>query len=124
MEPLLHGMNLPAEDRELRRMAGRGLETWSGLDMRHLAAFEAVAQERSFHRAARRLRYAQSTISHQIATLERIIGRRLIERGAGPQPVRLTDSGAPLLPHVVAIRRSLEAARVAMHEAEDSPASS
>src|SRR3954451_12100637 len=121
MEPLLHGMNLPAEDRELRRMAGRGLETWSGLDMRHLAAFEAVPQEGSFHRAARRLRYAQSTISHQIATLERIIGKRLIERGAGPQPVRLTPTGATLLPHVVAIRRSLEEARLAMAD-ESEPA--
>jgi DNA-binding transcriptional LysR family regulator len=89
MEPLLLGMN-------------RGFDTWNGLDVRHLAAFEAVAEEGSFHRAARRLRYAQSTISHQIATLERIIGKRLIERGAGPQPVRLTATGATPLPHVEA----------------------
>jgi molybdate transport repressor ModE-like protein len=115
MEPLLHGMNLPAGDRDPRlHLRGSGFDTWNGLDVRHLAAFEAVAQEGSFHRAARRLRYAQSTISHQIATLERIIGKRLIERGAGPQPVRLTPTGATLLPHVVAIRRSLEEARLAM----------
>ena len=78
-----------------------------------------MATERSFHRAARRLRYAQSTISHQIATLERIIGKRLIERGAGPQPVRLTPSGASLLPHVMAIRRCLEDAQLAMRESDE-----
>ena len=87
MEPLLHGMNLPAGDRDPRlHLRGSGFDTWNGLDVRHLAAFEAVAQEGSFHRAARRLRYAQSTISHQIATLERIIGKRLIELAGRREP--------------------------------------
>jgi DNA-binding transcriptional LysR family regulator len=122
VEPLLHAMNLAPRDRNPGGLSREGFDRWNGLDVRHLAAFEAVATERSFHRAARRLRYAQSTISHQIASLERIIGTRLIERGAGPQPVRLTASGASLLPHVVAIRQCLEDARLAMSEAPDDTA--
>src|SRR3954452_18510046 len=99
MEPLLHGMNLPAGDRNprLQARAAGGFETWNGLDIRHLAAFEAVAQEGSFQRAARPLRYAHSTISHQIATRERIIGKRLMECGSPSQPVSLTATGTSLL---------------------------
>ena len=51
--------------------------------MRHLVAFETVAEERSFTRAARRLGYTQSAVSHQMATLERLVGKQLIERPKG-----------------------------------------
>ena len=62
------------------------------LAMRHLVAFETVAEERSFTRAARRLGYTQSAVSHQMATLERLVGKQLIERPRGTRG-RAPDRG-------------------------------
>ena len=58
-------------------------EPWLGLEFRHLAALQAVADEGSFNGAARRLGYTQSAISQQIASLERIVGLRVVERVHG-----------------------------------------
>jgi molybdenum-dependent DNA-binding transcriptional regulator ModE len=67
---------------------------WTGIELRHFLALEAVASERSFHGAARKLGYTQSAISQQIAALERVVGHKLIERPGGAQPVlRLTRAG-------------------------------
>jgi len=85
-----------------------------GLDLRHLAALEAVARASSFGRAATELGYTQSAVSQQIAQLERIVGQRLIERPGGPRPVSLTDAGRLLLRHADAIVGQLEAARADM----------
>ena len=68
-------------------------DRWMGVEMRHLAALEAVAAAGSFHGAADRLGYTQSAISQQVAALERIVGQRLVERPGGPRPVRLTAAG-------------------------------
>src|SRR4051812_17762969 len=88
-----------------------GANDWLGLELRHLAALEAVADERSFGRAARRLGYTQSAISQQVATLERIVGARVVDRPGGPNPVSLTEAGVLLLRHAQAIGARLEAAR-------------
>jgi DNA-binding transcriptional LysR family regulator len=58
-------------------------DLWSGLDSRHLAAFQAVAHTRSVARAAAQLGYTQPAVSHQLATLERLVGARLVDRGSG-----------------------------------------
>jgi DNA-binding transcriptional LysR family regulator len=86
-------------------------DRWLGVELRHLAALQAIAEERSFGRAARRLGYTQSAVSQQIATLERAVGERLLERPGGPRPVSLTEAGRLLLRHAEAIVARLDAAR-------------
>ena len=85
-------------------------ERWLGIEFRHLAALEAIAQEASFNRAARRLGYTQSAISQQIAALERVVGQRLVNRPGGPSPVGLTPAGELLLRHAETIGARLAAA--------------
>ena len=82
----------------------------SGIEIRHLAALEAVAEEGSFRRAATRLGYVQSAISEQIASLERLVGRRLVERSPGAGGVQLTEGGEVLLGHGRAILARVKAA--------------
>ena len=65
-------------------------DRWLGVELRHLAALQAIAAEGTFGKAARRLGYTQSAVSQQIATLERIVGERLLDRPGGPRPVALT----------------------------------
>jgi len=89
-------------------------DRWHGLDLRHLIALKAIADEGSFGRAAERLGYTQSAISQQIATLERIVGLRLIERPGGPRPISLTEAGRVLLRHADAIQARLLAAKADM----------
>jgi DNA-binding transcriptional LysR family regulator len=84
---------------------------WIGVELRHFLALEAVAQEASFNRAAARLGYTQSAISQQIATLERVVGQKLIERPGGSQPVRLTRAGEIVMEHAHAIGERLSSAQ-------------
>lgn len=96
-------------------------DRWLGIELRHLAALEAVAREGSFGRAADALGYTQSAISQQIATLERIVGERLVERPGGPRRISLTEAGRLLLRHAEAVTARLEAAHadlVALHDGE------
>jgi molybdate transport repressor ModE-like protein len=83
---------------------------WLGVELRHLAALHAVAAEGSFARGARRLGYTQPAVSQQIATLERIVGERLIERSNGSRQLALTDAGRVLLAHAETIVAQLQAA--------------
>ena len=87
---------------------------WLGIDLRHLAALEAVARTRSFGRAARELGYTQSAVSQQIAQLERIVGQQLFNRPGGPRRVEPTEAGLLLLGHADAIVARLDAARADM----------
>jgi len=89
-------------------------DRWLGLDIRHLVALKTIADAGSFGRAAERLGYTQSAISQQIATLERIVGLRLIERPGGPRPISLTEAGRILLRHAEAIQARLLAAEADM----------
>jgi DNA-binding transcriptional LysR family regulator len=86
------------------------LDRWLGIEVRHLAALKAVAEEGSFRGAATRLGYTQSAISQQIATLERVAGAKLVERPGGPRAVFLTDAGRLVLRHAEAIMARLKAA--------------
>jgi DNA-binding transcriptional LysR family regulator len=89
-------------------------DPWLGVEIRHLAALEAVAREGSFGRAAASLGYTQSAVSQQIQMLERIVGERLLERPGGPRAVSLTEAGTLLLRHAEAIVGRLHAAQADM----------
>jgi DNA-binding transcriptional LysR family regulator len=82
----------------------------SQLELRHLVALRAVAEARSFGRAADRLGYTQSAVSQQIAALERVVGTLLFDRPGGPKQVELTSAGEVLLRHAEAILDRVQAA--------------
>jgi DNA-binding transcriptional LysR family regulator len=84
---------------------------WIGVELRHFLALDAVASEASFNRAAAKLGYTQSAISQQIATLERVVGQRLIDRPGGSHPVRLTRAGEIVMEHAHAIGARLASAQ-------------
>lgn len=88
------------------------------MDPRFLRTFAAVVRLASFSDAARELGYTQSAVSQQIATLERIVGLRLIERPGGPRPISLTEAGRILLRHADAIQARLLAAKADMSALE------
>jgi DNA-binding transcriptional LysR family regulator len=69
------------------------------LELRHLVALDAVANEGTFGKAALRLGYTQSAVSQQIAALERLIGGPVFDRPGGPRPVELTPLGKVVLGH-------------------------
>ena len=93
-------------------------DRWLGLDLRHLVALKTIADTGSFGKAAEKLGYTQSAVSQQIATLERIVGMRLIERPGGPRPISLTEAGRILLRHAEAIEARLFAAKADMSALE------
>lgn len=65
------------------------------IELRHLRAFVAVAEELSFSRAADRLYLSQSALSRQISALEKLIGCELLRRST--HRVELTTPGEALL---------------------------
>ncbi|KAB2352302.1 LysR family transcriptional regulator [Actinomadura rudentiformis] len=67
------------------------------VELRHLATMVAIVEEGTFGRAGTRLGYTQSTISQQIAALEKSVGGPVFERPGGPRPVRITPLGAVVL---------------------------
>jgi DNA-binding transcriptional LysR family regulator len=87
------------------------VDQWLGIELRHLASLQAVAEAESFRGAADRLGYSQSAVSQQIATLERAVGAKLIERPGGPRKVFLTEAGTHVLRHAEAIVARVQAVR-------------
>jgi DNA-binding transcriptional LysR family regulator len=84
---------------------------WFGLDLRHLAALRAIAEQGSFKGAAQALGYTPSAISQQITSLERTIGSRVVVREHGRKALGLTDAGVIMLRHLNAIEARLDTAR-------------
>lgn len=90
----------------------------SGLTIRHLRYFEALAQHGHFGRAAEACGVSQPALSIQMKELEEIVGSPLVERGA--RQVRLTGVGEVFLLRVRDILRSLdELASLARSQSED-----
>lgn len=68
----------------------------SAVELRHLRALVALAEERHFGHAARRLHVTQPTLSRTIASLEAVVGTQLVDRSPGR--VDLNPAGRRLLP--------------------------
>ncbi len=66
-----------------------------GIELRHLRAFVAVADELNFGRAAERLYVSQPALSRQIRGLEQLVGCELLRRST--HSVELTLAGEALL---------------------------
>jgi DNA-binding transcriptional LysR family regulator len=88
-----------------------GANGWLRLELRYLAALEAIAATGSFGGAADQLGYTQSAVSQQIAALERLVGHPLIDRPGGRRPVGLTEAGSLLLDHSEAVLARLRMAQ-------------
>jgi DNA-binding transcriptional LysR family regulator len=84
------------------------------MELRQLEYFVAVAHERSFTLAARRLHVVQSAVSAAIASLERDLKVTLFERSA--QRVVLTEAGTALLPEALAVMDAVQGARDVVDE--------
>src|ERR1044072_7627155 len=84
------------------------------MELRQLAYFVAVAEERNFTRAAEREHVAQPGVSAQIRRLERELGQELLDRSG--RSVRLTEAGEAVLPYARGALAALEGARQAVGE--------
>jgi acetyl esterase/lipase len=78
------------------------------IELRHLRAFVAVAQELSFSRAADRLHISQSALSRQIRALEEFLGCELLRRST--HNVELTIAGDALLDRAQKLLEDVDAA--------------
>jgi LysR family transcriptional regulator, benzoate and cis,cis-muconate-responsive activator of ben and cat genes len=79
------------------------------IELRHMRAFVALAEERHFGRAAAQLGIAQPPLSRQIQDLERELGAELVDRGT--RPPALTAAGEAFLEQA---RLALDQARRAV----------
>jgi len=76
------------------------------MELRHLRYFQAVAEDLSFSRAARRLHVAQPALSRAIKQLELILGASVFYRTR--HQVRLTPAGAVLFRETALVLEHLE----------------
>jgi DNA-binding transcriptional LysR family regulator len=87
------------------------------MELRHLRYFVAIAEERSFTRAAERLWVAQPGLSTQIRRLESELGVQLFERH--PRGVVLTETGSVFLERARAALAAADAAGATGRDMED-----
>ena len=87
------------------------------LEMRHLRALLALAEELNFTRAAARLHLTQQALSGQIRQLEERVGARLVERDS--RRVALTPAGTTLCEHARPLLAGVERAVLATRAAGD-----
>jgi acetyl esterase/lipase len=78
------------------------------IELRHLRAFVAVAEELNFGRAAARLYLSQPALSRQVSGLEKLVGCDLLRRST--HLVELTLAGEALLKHAKALLGAVDEA--------------
>lgn len=76
------------------------------MDLRHLRYYQAVAEELSFSKAARRLRIAQPALSRAVQELERDVGVNLIDRNR--RSAQLTPAGTVMLREIGLLLERIE----------------
>ena len=84
------------------------------MEFRQLQTFKAVADYRSFHKAAKAINYAQSTVSAQIMSLETDLGVRLFERLG--RSIVLTEVGEDLYRYASKMLELADTARAELSE--------
>jgi DNA-binding transcriptional LysR family regulator len=84
------------------------------------ASFAAVAEHRSFRKAADALGVSRSALSHALLGLEQNLGVRLLNRTT--RSVSLTEAGAHLLEGIRPVLRDLDTALDTLAEARGAPA--
>lgn len=89
-------------------------------DLGDLNVFLAVAEERSFTRAAARLGRSQSSLSQTVRRLEERLGLRLLTRNT--RSVGVTDAGAQLIETLKPAIADIEARLVLLGELRETPA--
>lgn len=78
------------------------------MEVRHLRAFAAVAENLSFTAAGRQLLVAQSALTRTIQQLEQVLEVTLLERSS--RSVRLTEAGHAFLARTRSVLRDLDVA--------------
>lgn len=84
-----------------------------------LVAFAAVANHRSFRKAAETMGVSRSALSHTMSGLERRLGVSLLNRTT--RSVSLTDAGARLLAHLGPVLEDLDTALDALADVRGTP---
>jgi DNA-binding transcriptional LysR family regulator len=79
------------------------------MDLKYLNTFKTVAEEGSYIKAAEKLNYTQSTITFQIAQLERELAVKLFEKVG--RSMTLTKAGERLIPYVNEVLTSVDRMR-------------
>jgi DNA-binding transcriptional LysR family regulator len=87
-----------------------------------LAAFSAVAEHRSFRKAADVIGVSRSALSHTLRGLEQNLGVRLLHRTT--RSVSPTDAGARLLARLEPVLRGFDAALDALSDVRGGPSGS
>jgi DNA-binding transcriptional LysR family regulator len=94
-------------------------EAMRGTQFAQLTAFVAVAENRSFTKAASHLGIKVPSLSHAIRSLEEQFGVRLLNRTT--RSVALTEAGEQLLGHLTPVLESVDRAIDAVNEFREKP---
>src|SRR5688572_22747182 len=89
------------------------------MEIHQLRYFVAVAEEKSFSRAAEKVRVAQPSLSQQIQKLEGELGHPLFDRLA--RSVILTEAGSGFLPYAQRILNELSSAQRYVSDRSETP---